>query len=191
MAKIVSSLARLTALCLLLATAATATSINIGRVSRFLGNGSTSGTREGTGFGTTGAFLWRPSGCTFDAAGNFYVADTGQLRRASRAGWPAHDDDVAGRARLRRRQRRQQRLSGALRLPCVDQVHAGRLCWLHHRLRAAQGPPRGAVDDAGDALRRPVHVAWQRGGLRPSTSSSARPASTCMLWSRAATVCAR
>jgi hypothetical protein len=76
MAKIVSSLARLTALCLLLATAATATSINIGRVSRFLGNGSTSGTREGTGFGTTGAFLWRPSGCTFDAAGNFYVADT-------------------------------------------------------------------------------------------------------------------
>jgi hypothetical protein len=75
MADIVSSVARLTALCLLLATAATATSINIGRVSRFLGNGSTSGTREGTGFGTTGAFLWRPSGCTFDAAGNFYVAD--------------------------------------------------------------------------------------------------------------------
>lgn len=76
MAKIVSNVARLVALCLLLATAANATAINIGRVTRFLGNGSTSGQREGTGFGPTGALLFRPSGCTFDAAGNFYFADT-------------------------------------------------------------------------------------------------------------------
>lgn len=85
MAKIVSNVARLVALCLLLATAANATAISIGRVTRFLGNASTSGAREGTGFGPSGALLFRPSGCTFDAAGNFYFADTNNyaVRRVS------------------------------------------------------------------------------------------------------------